>query len=1377
MATFTKNLPGGRYAGQYYLELTVYESSYNKANNTSDMYWSLRIVKRDGDGFRSGYNHPFVVKVNGVTVANSSINGYDFRNYSSLTLASGTLRGVAHNADGGGGCYSEAWFTADQSGTIGSGYLDGWATMTKFNRVAVVTSVPATVMTGDPTSITWYDQNTGAYHDITLLYNHFDLAFWKSTNYRSGGTSPISAPSHGWIMELIKNASSNDIYVKYLLQTFATSNSRDYIGESFKMSTWYFKKPVISAGGTTTVGNNHNISVSGSYGALTGSSKYITKCFFAGNEVYQISHQGITVAIPTGNANIQKALYEAAGTGTSTQMKVETTLSNGKNADLGKSNTLTITVNIPILSVSIALVSSNVDKVVYSMSVTGNKYGINLRQVSLDGGAYANCVASGSNYIITVPVDGKSHTLRAKVKQENSAREALSNTLSFNTARHGTVGMPSKLDYLIGEASKFPVVANEATVVVTAKNPMGRIVKTQTFKPGTSEDFTLTPRKEDLDLGDLAPTKFKKVIMPPYTAKRETGWEPMPVFQPFNTIYIENTYSDKDRLGYMGLEWADEPPKDPRILVSVLGALGPDREKFIINDGVKNISEMTKDDIVLEYAPGLYYYVKEVQIKGYCPDSIMIYQSPGTSKSRINLGYYEDSKKSVPAYSKTVVPKEMLDPLYRPNVALNTDKPKFYKIKPDNSMEPSANLNHNVIALDPLMLPIGPTSPSYYTIAFRGYSDTDINLNEVTIETPYGKVNAIRDSNLTFHAVIRIKDYRDAVKIYAGPKGMTRGYDYELDDIFITKGNRPLNSIVYSPNSNVFEKQTPETYSVRLVPVGRYGYYKLNTILNYSERVSNLPKGKYLTIGTVKFIPDTDNVAELHLKSPTNGTIAILNKNDAYQINDVTTNTGSWNTLDYKFDLKQNSDYPITIIMSEFEYISYPEVTTAYPFTVHRHSSFNSSNVEQGNVGTVNYRFGESTSYWDGTKWVFVRPQVYLGSEDLIPFKVTKLIEQSTICFEAINNYSLDALEFDRKFPDPVDSLNIKQFMDTISKRIPVSAATSPFLIDSGSYTIDLRNGTSNFKRLSFNAISALEIYKFGKNLRLQEYSILNNFDLSNSNWEVPISGPGYFVLFLRVRGSSITTPMFFDFPLTPDHHPRVYSISHTDIDPNYKPRALRHLTSDDDFTVYEVFPIGTSREFPTGDVNYLEFTSKFPTNHTLGTSIHVEFTLINPHARFWDAETPFGDLFSIINKDMEIDTSVFTHITPVVNGSDTPYPGSPDDVGLSPVEFSYGYTYPSPGGVVDVPLGTSSLFDGKPRSISKDIPLMSHAQTFYLRVSKIRHTPNTGTTSGRYDRYASTYINQLLIASTPVKFTTGAWSKVETFTYTDKNTWERMGF
>lgn len=137
----------------YTLYLNATENT-NAGGNYSTVSWSLVLVKSGG-----GYSYSldatsyWYVYIGGY--AYDGYLGYDFRNTSSITLASGTTGAIGHNADGSKAISVRGYF----SGAGGSPLADGdtgWPTwgLTDFVRTPAAPGAPSLSRGGDGTSVT-----------------------------------------------------------------------------------------------------------------------------------------------------------------------------------------------------------------------------------------------------------------------------------------------------------------------------------------------------------------------------------------------------------------------------------------------------------------------------------------------------------------------------------------------------------------------------------------------------------------------------------------------------------------------------------------------------------------------------------------------------------------------------------------------------------------------------------------------------------------------------------------------------------------------------------------------------------------------------------------------------------------------------------------------------------------------------------------------------------------------------------------------------------------------------------------------------------------------------------------------------------------------
>lgn len=136
------NFDGGLASG-YVLRLWVTEVGYNAVANTSQISWSLELVKGSGSGKWADGPHGWSVNIGGAT-GSGSIPSYDFRAYSSLTLGSNGSLTVGHNADGSRYLDSSAFFDDNNTwGELGDGSAGGGFWLTQL-----------TVVPGTPTGMT-----------------------------------------------------------------------------------------------------------------------------------------------------------------------------------------------------------------------------------------------------------------------------------------------------------------------------------------------------------------------------------------------------------------------------------------------------------------------------------------------------------------------------------------------------------------------------------------------------------------------------------------------------------------------------------------------------------------------------------------------------------------------------------------------------------------------------------------------------------------------------------------------------------------------------------------------------------------------------------------------------------------------------------------------------------------------------------------------------------------------------------------------------------------------------------------------------------------------------------------------------------------------
>lgn len=164
MAKFSSNLSGD---SRYSIALEVTEKSYSIIDNTSDVDYKLTATKSSGTGYYDkDVNSPITVAINGSTVVNKKI-AYDFTGSTpkTITLASGTVKGIAHNTDGKKSISVSASFT-DASNGRGSASVSGTVTLTTIPRKTTPSLSATTVTMGSNITITLSPADSSFKHKI-----------------------------------------------------------------------------------------------------------------------------------------------------------------------------------------------------------------------------------------------------------------------------------------------------------------------------------------------------------------------------------------------------------------------------------------------------------------------------------------------------------------------------------------------------------------------------------------------------------------------------------------------------------------------------------------------------------------------------------------------------------------------------------------------------------------------------------------------------------------------------------------------------------------------------------------------------------------------------------------------------------------------------------------------------------------------------------------------------------------------------------------------------------------------------------------------------------------------------------------------------------
>lgn len=196
MPTFTKTvtMSGNSNYSITFKVTEVLPSDYIQTNK-SNVNYTLTATKSAGSGYWD-YNeeNPVVVSINGSTVVNTNIS-YDFRNSTpkTITLASGTVTGIAHNSDGTKTIAVGGSFT-DNGNYLGSATASGNLTLTTIPRQTTITSFTVSKRnetsftfnwgTADTIDYVWYSTNNGS------SWTGYDVTDGTSGSFNVTGLSP-----------------------------------------------------------------------------------------------------------------------------------------------------------------------------------------------------------------------------------------------------------------------------------------------------------------------------------------------------------------------------------------------------------------------------------------------------------------------------------------------------------------------------------------------------------------------------------------------------------------------------------------------------------------------------------------------------------------------------------------------------------------------------------------------------------------------------------------------------------------------------------------------------------------------------------------------------------------------------------------------------------------------------------------------------------------------------------------------------------------------------------------------------------------------------------------------------------------------------------
>lgn len=213
MATFI-----GKIGSQYQLVLTINTQSQSQTNNTSTLSYNLRVDKLSGYGYWAN-SQSYSIRINGQTVRSGTWS-YDFNNYSSKTIDSGTIT-VKHNSNGSITVPVAANVTMY---SIGTGSVSSSYTPNKINR-----SVESFIFnTGWGTvdelkNITFTKPNSNIRASLEWRYYNNKYDGWSNTrvvssDYTSG--SSFSFSSEDINLMHTQNPESKEVTIQVILKSY-----------------------------------------------------------------------------------------------------------------------------------------------------------------------------------------------------------------------------------------------------------------------------------------------------------------------------------------------------------------------------------------------------------------------------------------------------------------------------------------------------------------------------------------------------------------------------------------------------------------------------------------------------------------------------------------------------------------------------------------------------------------------------------------------------------------------------------------------------------------------------------------------------------------------------------------------------------------------------------------------------------------------------------------------------------------------------------------------------------------------------------------------------------------------------------------------------
>lgn len=207
-----------------YLEVTETDVSIDK--NSSKVKWTLTIESTKSLEYGSfDYDGtPFSVSINNVVVS-SGKKVYDFREYKTLKVASGTTNFIQHNTDGSKTVACSATFGASDT-PIGKATAKGNLVLTKIPRISTFSVSTEKTKVEDTINLTITSASTSFTHKIGWYYNNNLVGTISSIkNLKSAITVPTAL--YKTFLENNKNS------LKFVLKC-GTYSGNTYIGVATK---------------------------------------------------------------------------------------------------------------------------------------------------------------------------------------------------------------------------------------------------------------------------------------------------------------------------------------------------------------------------------------------------------------------------------------------------------------------------------------------------------------------------------------------------------------------------------------------------------------------------------------------------------------------------------------------------------------------------------------------------------------------------------------------------------------------------------------------------------------------------------------------------------------------------------------------------------------------------------------------------------------------------------------------------------------------------------------------------------------------------------------------------------------------------------------